>query len=234
MFTSSRDGEMDEYNHSPAEHLYACDAGRRQPRAHQLQPERRLRSGAAPRRPHRLHALGALRHHEPLPAVLHQPRRLGHVPHVRPARRATSSTPTPTPDGRLIAIESTMIEEDAGPIAVLKLEQGPADPVIGSSSTHWDVVTAQVNNDGEPWPYGAFKYPQSDRRQPLRRLVHAAGRHRGRRRLRPLHLHAEPAGRRHAGRSRHVHGRQPHLPLQRPATRTSTTPSSSRRAPSRR
>ena len=26
MFTSSRDGEMDEYNHAPAEHLYACDA----------------------------------------------------------------------------------------------------------------------------------------------------------------------------------------------------------------
>ncbi len=52
-----------------------------------------------------------------------------------------------------------MIEEDAGPIAVLKLEEGPADPANGPSSQHWDVVTAQVNNDGEPWPYGAFKYP---------------------------------------------------------------------------
>src|SRR6185436_18426731 len=62
-------------------------------------------------------------------------------------------------DGRLIAIESTMIEEDAGPIAVLKPEEGPADPVVGATSTHWDVFTANVNNDGEPWPYGAFKYP---------------------------------------------------------------------------
>jgi len=65
----------------------------------------------------------------------------------------------PTPDGRLIAIESTMIEEDAGPLAVLKLEQGPADPAMGNQSLHWDVLTPQVNNDGEPWPYGAFKYP---------------------------------------------------------------------------
>jgi hypothetical protein len=69
--------------------------------------------------------------------------------------------PTPTPDGRLIAIESTMIEEDAGPIAVLKLEQGPADPVSGQTSNHWDVLNVQVNNDGAPWPYGAFKYPRA-------------------------------------------------------------------------
>jgi hypothetical protein len=67
--------------------------------------------------------------------------------------------PQPTPDGRIIAIESTMIEGDSGPLAVLKLEQGPADPATGGNSTHWDVVTPQVNNDGEPWPYGAFKYP---------------------------------------------------------------------------
>jgi hypothetical protein len=65
----------------------------------------------------------------------------------------------PTPDGRLIAIESTRIEEDAGPIAVLKLEQGPADPVTDSNSMHWDVLTTQVNNNGAPWAYGAFKYP---------------------------------------------------------------------------
>src|SRR5262249_50781692 len=55
--------------------------------------------------------------------------------------------------------ESTRVEGDAGPIAVLKLEQGPADPALGGNSTHWDVITPQVNNNGEPWPYGAFKYP---------------------------------------------------------------------------
>jgi hypothetical protein len=101
---------------------------------------------------------------------------------------------TPTPDGRLIAIESTMIEEDAGPIAVLKLEQGPADPATASTSTHWDVVTAQINNDGEPWPYGAFKYPVAIGNNRFVGLVHAAGRHRGRRRLRALHLHARQQG----------------------------------------
>jgi hypothetical protein len=65
----------------------------------------------------------------------------------------------PTPDGRLIAIESTMVEEDAGPLAVLKLEMGPADPAGQDRSTHWDVLTTQVNNDGAPWAHGAFKYP---------------------------------------------------------------------------
>ena len=69
--------------------------------------------------------------------------------------------PTPTPDGRLLAIESTMIEEDAGPLAILKTEQGPADPLVGSASNHWDVVTVQVNNDGAPWPYGVFKFPHA-------------------------------------------------------------------------
>jgi hypothetical protein len=54
-----------------------------------------------------------------------------------------------------------MINEDAGPIAVLKPEQGPTDPVMGPTSDHWDVVTAQVNNDGAPWPYGTFKYPRA-------------------------------------------------------------------------
>jgi len=33
--------------------------------------------------------------------------------------------------------------------------------VGGATSDHWNVVTAQINNDGEPWPYGAFKYPRS-------------------------------------------------------------------------
>ena len=111
-----------------------------------------------------------------------------HVPSVRSAQPRTSSTPTPTPDGRIIAIESTMVEGDAGPIAVLKLEQGPADPANGPSSTHWDVLTPQVNADGEPWPYGVVQVPARDRRQPLRGVVLAARRDRSRRGLRALHL----------------------------------------------
>jgi hypothetical protein len=158
MFTSSRARQMDEYNHAPAENLYTCNAdGSNLKRVsfnmsddfdptlmpdglvvytrweHFGQQNRFPLFFARPDGSHFFHEFG---------------------PHNRNFFHAQ-----PTPDGRLIAIESTMIEEDAGPLAVLKLEQGPADPVIGNQSLHWDVLTTQVNNDGEPWPYGAFKYP---------------------------------------------------------------------------
>jgi hypothetical protein len=158
MFTSSRAGHMDEYNHSPAENMYTCNAdGSDLKRVSfnmsddfdpTLMPDGRIvytrwdHFGTMNRFPlffsnpdgsHFFHEFG---------------------PHNRNFFHAQ-----PTPDGRLIAIESTMVEEDAGPIAVLKLEQGPADPAVGSTDTHWDVLTAQVNNDGAPWAYGAFKYP---------------------------------------------------------------------------
>jgi hypothetical protein len=67
--------------------------------------------------------------------------------------------PQPTPDGRIIAIESDRVEEDAGPLALLKTENGPADPTTGGPGTNWDVLTPQINLDGAPWPYGSFKYP---------------------------------------------------------------------------
>jgi hypothetical protein len=160
LFTSSRANEMDEYNHAPAEHLYACDAdGGNLERVSfnqsddfdpELLPDGRVvytrwdHFGTMNRFPlFFTHADGS--------GTFHM-----YGPHDRNFFHAT-----PTPDGRLIAIESTMIEEDAGPIAVLKLEQGPGDPVTGARSTYWDVVTPQVNNDGEPWPYGAFKYPRA-------------------------------------------------------------------------
>lgn len=158
MFTSSRAHHMDEYNHAPAENLYTCNNNGSN--LHQvsfnmsddfdptLMPDGRVvytrweHFGQQNRFPlffanpdgsHFFHEFG---------------------PHNRNFFHAQ-----PTPDGRLIAIESTRIEGDAGPIAVLKLEQGPADPAMGNQSLHWDVLTTQVNNDGEPWPYGAFKYP---------------------------------------------------------------------------
>jgi len=158
MFTSSRSHQMDEYNHSPSENLYVCNMdGSNLHRVSfnmsddfdpTLMPDGRIvytrweHFGQQNRFPlfvanpdgsHFFHEFG---------------------PHNRNFFHAQ-----PTPDGRLIAIESTRIEEDAGPIAVLKLEQGPADPVTDSNSMHWDVLTTQVNNNGEPWPYGAFKYP---------------------------------------------------------------------------
>jgi hypothetical protein len=158
MFTSSRSGHMDEYNHSPAENLYCCNPDGSNLRRVSfnmsddfdptLLPDGRVvytrwdHFGTFNRFPlffanpdgsHFFHEFG---------------------PHNRNFFHAQ-----PTPDGRLIAIESTMINEDAGPIAVLKLEQGPADPTLGGNSLHWDVLTTQVNNDGAPWAYGAFKYP---------------------------------------------------------------------------
>jgi len=158
MFTSSRARHMDEYNHSPSENLYTCNAdGSGITRVsfnmsddfdptllpdgrvvytrweHFGQQNRFPLFFANPDGSHFFHEFG---------------------PHNRNFFHAQA-----TPDGRLIAIESTMIEEDAGPIVVLKLEQGPADPVAGPSSLHWDVLTTQVNTDGAPWAYGAFKYP---------------------------------------------------------------------------
>ncbi|MDH4037236.1 MAG: hypothetical protein OEX18_08105 [Candidatus Krumholzibacteria bacterium] len=158
MFTSSRAGHMDEYNHSPAENLYCCNADGSNLRRVSfnmsddfdptLLPDGRVvytrwdHFGTFNRFPlFFAHPDGSQFFHE-------------FGPHNRNFFHAQ-----PTPDGRLIAIESTMINEDAGPIAVLKLEQGPADPTLGGNSLHWDVLTPQVNNDGAPWAYGAFKYP---------------------------------------------------------------------------
>jgi Hydrazine synthase alpha subunit middle domain/WD40-like Beta Propeller Repeat len=158
MFTSSRSNIMDEYNHATVENLHACDAdggNLEQISFNQsddfdptLLPDGRI---VYTRWDH----FGTMNR---FPLFFTNPDGSGtfheYGPHSRNFFHAV-----PTPDGRLIAIESTMIEEDAGPIAVLKLEEGPADPVTGPSSQHWDVVTTQVNNDGEPWPFGAFKYP---------------------------------------------------------------------------
>jgi hypothetical protein len=160
LFTSSRAGEMDEYNHSPAEHLYVCaaDGSGIERISHnqsddfdpELLPNGRIVYT-------RWEHFGTMNR---FPLFVTNPDGTGtfhlYGPHERNFFHAT-----PTPDGRLVAIESTMINEDAGPLAVLKTESGPADPVDGTPSRHWDVLTAQVNNDGEPWPYGAFKYPRS-------------------------------------------------------------------------
>lgn len=158
LFTSSRDAEMDEYNHSPAEHLYACDAdGGSMHRVSFNQSDdfdpALLPNGRVMYT--RWEHFGTFNR---FPLFVTNPDGTGtfHLfgPHNRNFFHAQ-----PTPDGRIIAIESTRVNEDAGPIAVLKLEQGPADPASGAESLHWDVLTVNVNTDGAPWPYGAFKYP---------------------------------------------------------------------------
>jgi hypothetical protein len=160
LFTSSRDNEMDEYNHAPAEHMYACDAdGGNLERISfnqsddfdpELLPDGRIVYT-------RWEHFGTMNR---FPLFFTNPDGSGTF-HMYGPHGRNFFHPAVTPDGRLIAIESTMIEEDAGPVAVLKLEEGPADPVVGPMSRHWDVVTTQVNNDGAPWPYGAFKYPRA-------------------------------------------------------------------------
>ena len=158
MFTSSRHGGMDEYNHSPAENLYVCNmdgSGLERVSFNMsddfdpvLMPDGRIvytrwdHFGTFNRFPlFFTNPDGSAPFHE-------------FGPHNRNFFHAQ-----PTPDGRLIAIESTRVNEDAGPIAVLKLEMGPADPANSDASLNWDVLTPQVNNNGAPWAYGAFKYP---------------------------------------------------------------------------
>src|SRR5262245_1583467 len=160
MFTSSRDGEMDEYNHAPSEHLYTCDMdGSNLERVSFNQSDdfdpTLLHDGRIIYT--RWEHFGTMNR---FPLFFTNPDGSGtfHMfgPHGRNFFHAT-----PTPDGRLIAIESSMIEEDAGPIAVLKTENGPADPANTVAGGHWDTVTPMVNSDGEPWPYGAVTYPAS-------------------------------------------------------------------------
>lgn len=158
MFTSSRDGEMDEYNHSPAEHIYTCDANGTNLRRQSFNQSDDFDPALLPSGQivyTRWEHFGTFNR---FPLFFTNPDGTGtfhkYGPHGRNFFHAQ-----PTPDGRIIAIESTMINEDAGPIAVLKPEQGPADPAPGNNSLYWDVVTTDVNNDGAPWTYGAFKYP---------------------------------------------------------------------------
>jgi Hydrazine synthase alpha subunit middle domain/WD40-like Beta Propeller Repeat len=159
MFTSSRDNEMDEYNHAPAEHLYTCDMdGANLERisynqSDDFDPEL-LADGRIvyTRWEHfgQMNRFPLFFTHPDGSGTFHE-----YGPHGRNFFHAV-----PMPDGRIVAIESTEIEGDSGPIAVLKTESGPADPVMDANSNHWNVITTQVNNDGEPWPYGAFKYPR--------------------------------------------------------------------------
>jgi hypothetical protein len=160
MFTSTRSGEMDEYNHAESATLYTCDydGGNIERISYnqsddfdpELLPNGRVMFT-------RWEHFGTMNR---FPLFVTNPDGTGTFHEFGPHDR-NFFHPTVMPDGRLIAIESTRIEGDAGPIAVLKTEDGPADPVLDTDDMHWNVVTPLVNNDGEPWPYGAFKYPRS-------------------------------------------------------------------------
>jgi len=159
LFTSTRAGEMDEYNHAPSATLYTCEmdgTGLERISFNQsddfdpeLLPDGRIVYT-------RWEHFGTMNR---FPLFFTNPDGTGTFHFFGPHDR-NFFHPVVTPDGRLLAIESTMVEEDNGPLAVLKPEQGPSDPTLGARALHWDVVTPQVNTDGEPWPYGAFKYPR--------------------------------------------------------------------------
>lgn len=158
LFTSSRAQEMDEYNHAPAEtmHMVDPDTGEIERCSFNqsddfdpvLMPNGRIMYT-------RWEHFGTFNR---FPLFESNPDGTGIFHFFGPHNR-NFFHPQPTPDGRVIAIESTMINEDAGPIAVLKLESGPADPAPDGRRNHWSVLTGNVNTDGAPWPYGAFKYP---------------------------------------------------------------------------
>lgn len=158
LFTSSRSGEMDEYNHSPTEHMYTCNAdgsGVSRISFNQsddfdpvLLPTGRVLYT-------RWDHFGTFNR---FPLFATNPDGTGTFHEFGPHDR-NFFHPVPTDDGRIIAIESTMVNEDAGPIAVLKPEAGPADPPSSARHLNYDVLTATVNTDGAPWTYGAFKYP---------------------------------------------------------------------------
>jgi hypothetical protein len=160
LFTSSRAREMDEYNHAPAEHMYLVDSDG----ANLVRVSFNMSDDFDPTITADGHIVYTRWEHfgtvNRFPLFVANPD--GTAPfHKYGPHNRNFFHPQPTPDGRLIAVESTMIEEDAGPIAVLKLEAGPADPASGNTEMNWNVLTPQVNTDGEPWPYGAFKYPFS-------------------------------------------------------------------------
>lgn len=159
-FTSTRAGEMDEYNHAPSATLHTCDAdGSNLERISfnqsddfdpELLPDGRIVYT-------RWEHFGTMNR---FPLFFTNPDGTGTFHFFGPHER-NFFHPAITPDGRIVAIESTRVNEDMGPLAVLKPEQGPADPATGGHDLHWDNLTPQVNTDGEPWPYGAFKYPRA-------------------------------------------------------------------------
>jgi|GEM_PF-1256455 len=158
MFTSSRAGEMDEYNFSPAEVLHTCNYDGSDIKRVSFNMSDDFDPTLMP------DGLIVYTRWEHFGTFNRFPLFFCNPDGTKPFHKYGPHNrnffhPQPTPDGRLIAIESTRINEDAGPIAVLKVEMGPADPARSDHSLNWDVLTPQVNNDGAPWAYGAFKYP---------------------------------------------------------------------------
>ncbi len=158
MFTSSRADEMDEYNRSPAEHLHTCNADGSNIERISFNQSDDFDPTVMPDGSvlyTRWEHFGTFNR---FPLFFTQPDG-GQTFHKYGPHNRNFFHPQPTPDGRIIAIESRRVNEDSGPIAVLKLEMGPADPPRANTEDSWNVLTPDVNNDGPPWGHGTFKYP---------------------------------------------------------------------------
>lgn len=160
LFTSSRAGEMDEYNHSPTEHIYRCNADGTAVERLSFNQSDDFDPFLMPNGQIVYTRWEHFGQFNRFPLFVMNPDGTGIFHKFGPHER-NFFHPQATPDGRIIAIESTMVNEDSGPIALVRLEDGPADPVVGSHDAHWSVLTADVNTDGAPWLFGTFKYPAS-------------------------------------------------------------------------
>ena len=127
LFTSTRAGEMDEYNHAESATMYTCNAdgsGLERISYNQsddfdpdLLPDGRIVYT-------RWEHFGSMNR---FPLFVTNPDGTGTFHRFGPHDR-NFFHPTVTPEGRLLAIESTRVNGDEGPLAILKPEQGPADP----------------------------------------------------------------------------------------------------------
>ena len=158
LFTSNRANEMDEYNHAPAEHMYVCNPDGSSIERISFNQSDDFDPSLLPNGQIMYTRWDHFGTFNRFPLFFTNPDGTGTFhkfgPHGRNFFHAQ-----PLSDGRIIAIESTRVNGDEGPIAILKPEQGPADPSNNSGDLHWDVLTVDVNTDGAPWAYGAFKYP---------------------------------------------------------------------------
>jgi hypothetical protein len=62
-------------------------------------------------------------------------------------------------NGSLIAVASTRVNGDEGPLAILHTERTETHAADPPRQGDYEIITQQVNLDGPPFPNGTFKYP---------------------------------------------------------------------------
>lgn len=62
-------------------------------------------------------------------------------------------------NGSLIAVASTRVNGDEGPLAILRTDRPETRAADPPRAGDYEIITPDVNMDGPPFPNGAFKYP---------------------------------------------------------------------------